>query len=95
MDEQQKKPREGERRRLGAPALRCCKAVQPGLAGLMDGSVSTLAPVFAGGCFVTHQSRDAFRWRLPLRGISIVSAGFLHMAFSAGIPGPEDWFAVR
>jgi erythrin-vacuolar iron transport family protein len=33
--------------------------VQPGLAGLMDGSVSTLAPVFAAA-FATHNSRDAF-----------------------------------
>jgi rubrerythrin len=32
--------------------------VQPGLAGLMDGSVSTLAPVFAAA-FATHSSRDA------------------------------------
>src|ERR1700722_1169978 len=30
--------------------------VQPGLAGLMDGSVSTLAPVFAAA-FATHNSR--------------------------------------
>jgi rubrerythrin len=34
--------------------------VQPGLAGLMDGSVSTLAPLFAAA-FATHNSRDAFR----------------------------------
>jgi rubrerythrin len=33
--------------------------VQPGLAGLMDGSVSTLAPVFAAA-FATQDSRDAF-----------------------------------
>ncbi len=33
--------------------------VQPGLAGLMDGSVSTLAPVFAAA-FATHDSNDAF-----------------------------------
>lgn len=32
--------------------------VQPGLAGLMDGSVSTLAPIFAAA-FATHQSRAA------------------------------------
>jgi rubrerythrin len=34
------------------------RIVQPGLAGLMDGSVSTLAPVFAAA-FATHSSRDA------------------------------------
>src|SRR3982074_885048 len=33
--------------------------VQPGLAGLMDGSVSTLAPVFAAA-FATQNSHDAF-----------------------------------
>jgi erythrin-vacuolar iron transport family protein len=33
--------------------------VQPGLAGLMDGSVSTLAPVFAAA-FATHSSHAAF-----------------------------------
>src|ERR1700734_2518580 len=33
--------------------------VQPGLAGLMDGSVSTLAPVFAAA-FATQKSWDAF-----------------------------------
>jgi rubrerythrin len=35
------------------------QVVQPGLAGLMDGSVSTLAPLFAAA-FATHSSRDAF-----------------------------------
>src|SRR6195256_6244970 len=34
--------------------------VQPGLAGLMDGTVSTLAPVFAAA-LATHSSSDAFR----------------------------------
>jgi erythrin-vacuolar iron transport family protein len=33
--------------------------VQPGLAGLMEGSVSTLAPVFAAA-FATHNPWDAF-----------------------------------
>ena len=36
------------------------QVVQPGLAGLMDGSVSTLAPVFAAA-LATHDSWDAFR----------------------------------
>ncbi len=35
------------------------RVVQPGLAGLMDGSVSTLAPVFASA-FATGRTRDAF-----------------------------------
>ena len=33
--------------------------VQPGLAGLIDGSISTLAPIFAAA-FATHNSHDAF-----------------------------------
>ena len=40
--------------------------VQPGLAGLMDGSVSTLAPVFAAA-FATKSSHDAFVVDSPLR----------------------------
>lgn len=35
------------------------QVVQPGLAGLMDGSVSTLAPIFAAA-FATRNSWDAF-----------------------------------
>jgi rubrerythrin len=35
------------------------QVVQPGLVGLMDGSVSTLAPVFAAA-FATHQPFNAF-----------------------------------
>jgi erythrin-vacuolar iron transport family protein len=35
------------------------QVVQPGLAGLMDGSISTLAPVFATA-FATHNTFDAF-----------------------------------
>ena len=35
------------------------RVIQPGLAGLMDGSVSTLAPVFAAA-FATRDSWDAF-----------------------------------
>lgn len=35
------------------------QVVQPGLAGLIDGSVSTLAPIFAAA-FATYSSHDAF-----------------------------------
>jgi rubrerythrin len=35
------------------------QVVQPGLAGLIDGSISTLAPIFAAA-FATHNSSDAF-----------------------------------
>ena len=49
--------------------------VQPGLAGLMDGSVSTLAPVFAAA-LATHSSWDAFRVGLAASIGAGISMGF-------------------
>jgi len=49
--------------------------VQPGLAGLMDGSVSTLAPVFAAA-FATHNTWDAFRVGLAASLGAGISMGF-------------------
>jgi erythrin-vacuolar iron transport family protein len=49
--------------------------VQPGLAGLMDGSVSTLAPVFAAA-FATHSSRAAFLVGLAASLGAGISMGF-------------------
>ena len=49
--------------------------VQPGLAGLMDGSVSTLAPVFAAA-FATHSSPDAFLVGLAASLGAGISMGF-------------------
>src|SRR5579884_1829514 len=49
--------------------------VQPGLAGLMDGSVSTLAPVFAAA-FATHSSHDAFTVGLAASIGAGISMGF-------------------
>jgi rubrerythrin len=49
--------------------------VQPGLAGLMDGSVSTLAPVFAAA-FATHKSHDAFLVGLAASIGAGISMGF-------------------
>jgi rubrerythrin len=49
--------------------------VQPGLAGLMDGSVSTLAPVFAAA-FATRSSRDAFVVGLAASLGAGISMGF-------------------
>ncbi len=51
------------------------QVVQPGLAGLMDGSVSTLAPVFAAA-FATHNSWDAFRVGLAASVGAGISMGF-------------------
>jgi len=49
--------------------------VQPGLAGLMDGSVSTLAPVFAAA-FATQNSWDAFLVGLAASIGAGISMGF-------------------
>jgi rubrerythrin len=54
LDTQTRKDEEETNRRLFV-----LQVVQPGLAGLMDGSVSTLAPVFAAAV-ATHKSWDAF-----------------------------------
>ena len=51
------------------------QVVQPGLAGLMDGSVSTLAPVFAAA-FATHNPRDAFVVGLAASIGAGISMGF-------------------
>src|SRR5262249_16741840 len=49
--------------------------VQPGLAGLMDGSVSTLAPVFAAA-FATHDTWAAFVVGLAASVGAGISMGF-------------------
>jgi hypothetical protein len=49
--------------------------VQPGLAGLMDGSVSTLAPVFAAA-FATKNTWDAFAVGLGASLGAGISMGF-------------------
>jgi rubrerythrin len=53
--------------------------VQPGLVGLMDGSVSTLAPVFAAA-FATHKSWDAF-----LVGLAASVGAGISMAFAEAL----------
>ncbi len=74
-----------EKENLGGPAqhdeeeanrrLFVLQIVQPGLAGLMDGSVSTLAPVFAAA-FATHNTWDAFRVGLAASVGAGISMGF-------------------
>jgi erythrin-vacuolar iron transport family protein len=51
------------------------RVIQPGLAGLMDGSVSTLAPVFASA-FATGRSYDAFLVGLAASVGAGISMGF-------------------
>ncbi len=51
------------------------QVVQPGLAGLMDGSVSTLAPLFAAA-FASHKSWEAFLVGLAASIGAGISMGF-------------------
>jgi rubrerythrin len=51
------------------------RVVQPGLAGLMDGSVSTLAPVFAAA-LATRSTHDAFTVGLAASLGAGISMGF-------------------
>ncbi|HXM99600.1 MAG TPA: ferritin family protein [Candidatus Dormibacteraeota bacterium] len=51
------------------------QVVQPGLLGLMDGSISTLAPLFAAA-FATHKSWDAFLVGLAASVGAGISMGF-------------------
>jgi erythrin-vacuolar iron transport family protein len=53
--------------------------VQPGLAGLMDGSVSTLAPLFAAA-FATHQT-----WQTFLVGLAASVGAGISMGFAEAL----------
>ena len=53
--------------------------VQPGLAGLMDGSVSTLAPLFAAA-FATHNT-----WSTFLVGLAASIGAGISMAFAEAL----------
>ncbi len=84
MDEQQKtsgareKEDESERRRF------VLQVVQPGLAGLMDGSVSTLAPVFAAA-FASHNSWTAFLVGMAASIGAGISMGFAEALSDDGV----------
>jgi VIT1/CCC1 family predicted Fe2+/Mn2+ transporter len=58
--------------------------VQPGLAGLMDGSVSTLAPVFAAA-FATHNSHTAFLVGMAASLGAGISMGFAEALSDDGV----------
>jgi rubrerythrin len=55
------------------------QVIQPGLAGLMDGSVSTLAPLFAAA-FATHDT-----WSTFLVGIAASLGAGISMGFAEGL----------
>lgn len=57
---------------------------QPAMTGLIDGSLSTLAPLFAVA-FATHQPHDAF-----LAGLATAIGAGVSMAFSEGLSDTGD-----
>ena len=84
MDEQQKVS--GARAKEDDSARRkfVLQIIQPGLAGLMDGSVSTLAPVFAAA-FATHNSFTAFLVGLAASVGAGISMGFAEALSDDGV----------
>lgn len=58
--------------------------VQPGLAGLMDGSISTLAPIFAAA-FATGRTWDTFLIGLSASVGAGISMGFTEAAHDDGV----------
>jgi erythrin-vacuolar iron transport family protein len=60
------------------------QVVQPGLAGLMDGSVSTLAPVFAAA-FATHNPSTAFLVGMAASLGAGISMGFAEALSDDGV----------
>jgi rubrerythrin len=70
---------EREEEQRTARRLFVLQVVQPGLAGLMDGSVSTLAPLFAAA-FATRSSWDAF-----LVGIAASVGAGISMGFAEAL----------
>jgi erythrin-vacuolar iron transport family protein len=55
------------------------QVIQPGLAGLMDGSISTLAPLFAAA-FATHSS-----WQTFLVGLAAAVGAGISMGFAEAL----------
>jgi len=75
LGEQQLRPQAKAAEEEANRRLFVLQIVQPGLAGLMDGSVSTLAPVFAAA-FATRSSWDAFVVGLAASIGAGISMGF-------------------
>jgi rubrerythrin len=75
ITEKQESAGEVSQEQQAARRLFVLRFVQPGLAGLMDGSVSTLAPLFAAA-FATSNSTDAFKVGLAASLGAGISMGF-------------------
>ena len=79
LEEKHLTPEARESEEASAKRKFLLQVVQPGLSGLMDGSVSTLAPLFAAA-FATHASRDAF-----LVGLAASIGAGISMAFAEAL----------
>jgi rubrerythrin len=84
MDEQQKKSGARDAEDDTQKRKFVLQIIQPGLAGLMDGSVSTLAPVFAAA-FATRNSWDAFLVGMAASVGAGISMGFAEAMSDDGV----------
>jgi len=89
----------GQRRRI-TPEVILLQVVQPGLAGLMDGSVSTLAPLFAAA-YASHKTWEAFLVGMAASLGAGISMGFAEALSDdgsltgRGSPWIADWSPER
>jgi len=79
LESTQRKSGAMEKEETAQKRLFVLQVVQPGLAGLMDGSVSTLAPLFAAA-FATRTSKEAF-----LVGLAASLGAGISMAFAEAL----------
>jgi rubrerythrin len=84
MDEQAKASGAREKEDDSSRRKFVLQIIQPGLAGLMDGSVSTLAPVFAAA-FATHLSWTAFLVGMAASLGAGISMGFAEALSDDGV----------
>jgi rubrerythrin len=84
MDEKQKASGARETEDDSSKRKFVLQIIQPGLAGLMDGSVSTLAPVFAAA-FATHNSWTAFLVGMAASVGAGISMGFAEALSDDGV----------
>ena len=84
MDEKQRNSGAQEKENDSARRRFILQIVQPGLAGLMDGSVSTLAPVFAAA-FATQQSHYALLVGFAASVGAGISMGFAEALSDDGV----------
>jgi erythrin-vacuolar iron transport family protein len=85
LSHEQSKPRDGrDGRDQRDPRSFLLQRAQPAMTGLIDGSLSTLAPIFAVA-LATHQPHYAF-----LAGLATAIGAGVSMAFSEGLSDTGD-----